>query len=237
MGEVTGLVECRFEDESLPSAIIKSVGRELGGFELSSARKKVLEEKEARELLEAVRWPDGPICPHCLVMSVHYRVNPRKGSRSPVRQGVWKCRDCRKQFTVTVGTVFHGSKIPLRKWLIAISLICSPEESVNAHQLHRRLGITYKSAWFMARRIHEAMKQGSLIKKVHGVIEVEKGYSDGNGRSGRGLVADTKTRVLTAVESRGSARSSVIERLRGEYLLGFARKTWRGFSRVWSVTD
>ena len=197
----------------------------------------VLEEKKAREVLEAVRWPDGPICPHCLVMGVHYRVNPRKSSRRPVRQGVWKCRDCRKQFTVTVGTVFHGSKIPLRKWLIAISLICSPEESVNPHQLHKRLGITYKSSWLMARRIHEAMKQGSLIKKVHSVIGAREGHSGEKAGSGRGLFANTKSRVLTAVEGKENVRANVRERLRGEDLLGFARKTWRGFSRVWSVTE
>jgi len=195
----------------------------------------VLEEKEARQLLEGVRWPDGPICPHCLVMGTHYRVDPRKASRRPVRQGVWKCRDCRKQFTVTVGTVFHGSKIPLRKWLIAISVICSPKESVNPHQLHRKLGITYKSAWFMDRRIREAMKQGSLIRKVHSVIEDQEGLS--GSRSGRGLVADTKTRVVKVVEGKGGVHSSVGERPRGEDLLGFAKKTWRGFSRVWSVTD
>ncbi len=204
---------------------------------LRSGRKSVLVEKEARDLLEAVRWPDVPICPHCLVMGAHYRVSARKGSRRPVRQGVWKCRDCRKQFTVTVGTVFHGSKIPLRKWLIAISLICSPQESVNPHQLHRRLGITYKSAWVMARRIHEAMKQGSLIRKVHSVIEAQEGHRGGKTASSRGLVAVTKTRVLNVVEGRESFRSSVSERLRGEDLLGFAKKTWRGFSRVWSVTD
>ncbi len=204
---------------------------------MSSARKGVVEEMEARELLEAVRWPDGPICPHCLVMGAHYRVSARKGSRRPVRQGVWKCRDCRRQFTVTVGTVFHGSKIPLRKWLIAICLICSPEKSVNPHQLHRKLGMTYKSAWVMARKIHEAMKQGSLIKKVHSVMEAQEGHSGGKSGSGRRLVADTKTRVLTAVEGKENVRANVSERLRGEDLLGFARKTWRGFSRVWSVSE
>ncbi len=232
--------ESRVVDSSLCSAIIESVGRELGGhLVFRSTGINASDEKEAREILEGVRWPDRPICPHCLVMGSHYRVKARKSSRRPVRQGVWKCRDCRKQFSVTVGTVFHGSKIPLRKWLIAISLICSPEESVNPHQLHRRLGISYKSAWLMARRIHEAMKQGSLIKNVHSVMEAQEGHSGGKSRSGRGggLVADTRTRVLTAVEGKGSARSSVMERMRGEDLLGFAKKTWRGFSRVWSVTD
>ena len=85
--------------------------------------RKCVDEEMARELLEKVRWPDGPICPHCVVVGGHYRVNARKGSRRPVMPGVWKCRDCRKQFTVTVGTVFQGSKIPLTKWVTAIYLM------------------------------------------------------------------------------------------------------------------
>jgi len=79
-----------------------------------------VDEEMAREPLERVRWEDGLICPHWVVVGAHYRVNPRKGSRRPVRQGVWRCRDCRKQFAVTVGTVFQGSKIPLSKWVTVI---------------------------------------------------------------------------------------------------------------------
>jgi len=103
---------------------------------------KYVDEEMTRELLEGVRGPDGPICPHCVVVGGHYRVNPRKGSKRSVRQGVWKSRDCRKQFTVTVGTVFQGSKIPLNKWVTAIYLIADSAKIVNVHELHRRLGLT-----------------------------------------------------------------------------------------------
>ena len=133
----------------------------------------VVNELKARELLEKVRWPDKRICPHCVVVGEHYRVMPRKGSKSPVRDGVWKCRDCRKQFTVTVGTVFQGSKIPLSKWLTAIYLLGDSAKGVNAHQLHRRLGLTYKSARFMTGRIAQSSRPGALARKLNSLLEAE----------------------------------------------------------------
>ncbi len=108
---------------------------------LGSKGKVIVNERKARELLEKVRWPDGPICPHCVVVWGYYRVMPKKGSRSLVREGVWKCRDCRKQFTVTVGTVFQGSKIPLSKWVTAIYLMGDSAKGVHAHQLHKSLDL------------------------------------------------------------------------------------------------
>ena len=106
---------------------------------------------KAREYLEARRWPNGPICPHCGVIGAHYAL--RGASHRP---GLWKCKGCRKQFTVPVGTVFERSKVPLNKWLMAAHLLCA-SEVISSHQIHRMLGVTYKSAWFMTRRIREAM--------------------------------------------------------------------------------
>ena len=103
-------------------------------LELGRIGKYLSDEVRARELLERIRWPNGPICPHCVVSGGHYRVKPRMGSRRPVRPGVWKCKDCRKQFSVTVGTVFHGSKIPLGKWLIAIYFILSSDKGPQRRQ-------------------------------------------------------------------------------------------------------
>jgi len=140
---------------------------------LGSKGRVVVNDRKARELLERVRWPEGPICPHCVVVGEHYRVMPKKGSRSPVREGVWKCRDCRKQFTVTVGTVFQGSKIPLSKWVTAIHLMGDSAKGVNANQLHKRLGLTYKSARFMAGRITASMRQGALGRKLNSLLEAE----------------------------------------------------------------
>ena len=140
---------------------------------LGSKGKVIVNERKARELLEKVRWPDGPICPHCVVVGGHYRVMPKKGSRSPVREGVWKCKDCRKQFTVTVGTVFQGSKIPLSKWVTAIYLMGDSAKRVNARQLHMRLELTYKSASFMVRRIGKGMRQGALPRKLNSLLVAE----------------------------------------------------------------
>lgn len=111
---------------------------------------------KAREHLEAIHWPDGPVCPHC-GNSDKTRITKLKGKST--RPGVHKCKECRKPFTVTVGTVFERSKIPLNKWVLATHLMASSKKGISAHQLHRSLGITYKSAWFMAHRIREAMKE------------------------------------------------------------------------------
>src|SRR5688572_9648708 len=107
---------------------------------------------KAREYLEALRWPQGPICPHCAVIGGHYSL----GGKS-TRPGLWKCHACREQFTVTVGTVFERSKNPLHIWLQAVYYVCSSQKGISSHQLHRTLGVTYKTAWFMSHRIREAM--------------------------------------------------------------------------------
>src|ERR1700752_2311310 len=113
------------------------------------------DEDKAREYLEALRWgASGAACPHC-GGDAPYKLKSAKGSST--RKGVWKCRACRKQFTVTVGTVFESSHIPLPKWLQAPYLITASKKGIRAHQLHRMLGIPYKSAWFMAHRLRYAM--------------------------------------------------------------------------------
>lgn len=111
-----------------------------------------LDEDKARERLEAIRWPDGPECPHCGL------INATKLTGKKHRKGVYQCNSCRQQFSVTVGTVFERSKVPLHKWLLANHLIVSSKKGISAHQLHRMLGVTYKTAWFMMHRIREAMK-------------------------------------------------------------------------------
>ena len=116
----------------------------------------------AREHLEALRWPQGPVCPRCGSLDAK-RLPDQRGKPSKrhpegsVRKGVVQCNGCRQQFTVTVGTVFEDSKVPLNKWLLAVHLLCASKKGMSAHQLHRMLGVTYKTAWFMAHRIREAM--------------------------------------------------------------------------------
>jgi len=170
-----------------------------------------------------VRWPDGPICPHCVVVGGHYRVNLRKGSRGPVRQGVWKCRDYRKQFTVTVGTVFQGSKISLSKWVTAIYLMGDSTKGLNAHQLHRRLGLTYKSARFLVKRLGKGMRHAALGKKLNRLLEAEGANVVGKGPRERFLRAKKGTGVSSG-EGNGSSGSGVLERLRSKSLKGFAKR-------------
>lgn len=114
-------------------------------------------EKAAFKHLEALLWPQGPVCPHCGSMAQPYDL-------AKTRIGLRKCREkeCRKQFTVRVGTVFESSHIPLHKWMQAAFLMCSSKKGISAHQLHRTLEVTYKTAWFMAHRLREAMKAGGL---------------------------------------------------------------------------
>lgn len=110
----------------------------------------------ARAHLEAQRWPHGPSCPHCGNAQAD-RITAMKGKAH--RPGLYNCMECREQFTVTVGTVFERSKVPLNKWLLATFLMTSSKKGMSAHQLHRMLGVTYKTAWFMEHRIREAMKE------------------------------------------------------------------------------
>src|SRR3990172_9071696 len=126
----------------------------------------------ARAFLEAKLWPDGPICPHCGVLGEAYPLRSKPGTKNPIRKGVYKCAGCREQFTVTVGTIFEDSKIPLHKWLLAVHLLCSSKKGISAHQLWRNLELgSYRTAWFMAHRIRYAMKQGPLSSMLKGTIE------------------------------------------------------------------
>lgn len=111
----------------------------------------------ARTHLESIRWPSGPVCPHCGAVERQSRLEGKSH-----RAGLLFCGECREQYSATVGTVFERSKIPLHKWLLAMQLMCSSKKGVSSHQVHRTLGVTYKTAWFMTHRIREAMRVGSL---------------------------------------------------------------------------
>ena len=194
---------------------------------LATLAKHFSDEDTARELLEFMRWPNGPVCPRCK-STVAYRLTPRVESKRPVRKGVLKCKGCRKQFTVTVGTIFEDSHIPLNKWLLAIHLLCSSKKGMSAHQLMRMLGLkSYKSAWFMAHRIRYAMEQGSFADKLSDIVEVDETYVGGKAKNmhasvrrekiqGRGTVG--KAPVVTLVESEGRVKTIYMESVTGENL-------------------
>jgi transposase-like protein len=140
------------------------------------------DEPHARAFLEAKRWPNGPVCPFCQNTAV-YKLTARPGSTKPVRPGVYKCKACRKQFTVRVGTIFEDSHIPLSKWLMAIHLMTSSKKGISSHQLSRELGITLKSAWFLSHRVREAMREHPMVDLLQGVVEVDETYGGGKPRA------------------------------------------------------
>jgi transposase-like protein len=115
-----------------------------------------IDDSAARRLFEAIRWPTGAKCPHCESDAAPYRIARKPASKKPCRDGVWKCSACRKQFTVTVGTIFEGSHLPLKKLLIAIVLLSS-EKGVSALHLSSVLRISYKTAWLLCHRINKCV--------------------------------------------------------------------------------
>jgi transposase-like protein len=130
---------------------------------------------KAREHLEALRWPNGPVCPHCGVIGRHLTL---KGKA--YRPGLYKCHDCYEQFTVTVGTVFERSKVKLKLWLQAVQLMCASKKGISAKQLERMLGVTYKTAWFMCPRIRETMRSEPTWTMggngTSGIVEADETY-------------------------------------------------------------
>jgi transposase-like protein len=169
------------------------------------------ENDKARELLESLRWPTGPVCPHCgndgKSKSI-YTLVPKPDSKRPARKGLYKCGACRKQFTVTVGTIFEDSHISIGKWLMAIFLLCSSKKGMSAHQLHRMLDITYKSAWFMAHRIRFAMGEGPLAELLKGTVEIDETFIGGKGTHKTKFLR--KTPVVALVQRDGPLRTRVV---------------------------
>lgn len=171
---------------------------------------------KAREHLEAVRWPHGPICAHCGVVNEATALKGTGGAKGTKhRPGVYQCNACREQFTATVGTVFERSKIALNKWLLASYLMASSKKGVSALQLSRQLGVTYKTAWFMAHRLREAMAETSPapIGGAGKTIEADETYVGGKEANrhakdrDRSMSFDRKQKVVTLVERDGRARS------------------------------
>ena len=181
------------------------------------------DENQARLYLERVRWPYGPVCPHCGSEEKHYALKGKEGSDTSVRQGVWKCKKCRKQFSVTVGTVFEKSHIPINKWLLAAFLLCSSKKGMSAHQLHRMLNITYKTAWFMFHRLRYAMDQKETIK-FQGTVEADETYVGGKAHGKRGRGAENKTPVFALVQRNGRVMSMPVDRVTGANLKSIIRE-------------
>ncbi len=184
-----------------------------------------ISDEEAWELLEEIRWGGKPVCPHCGNDEKSYFLKPQSGYRTTKKgnqtyRRVWKCGKCRKQYSVLVGTIFHGSHIPLSTWLMAIRMMCQGKNGVSAHELHRSLEITYKTAWFMCHRIRLAMERPPLVDKLRGIVEADETYIGGKPRASqspeeRADWMNRKAPVVTLVERDGEARSFHVERVTG----------------------
>lgn len=165
-------------------------------------------EKQCRDYLEAVRWPQGVHCPRCQspgVSQIHDR-------------GQYDCNGCRYQFSVTAGSVFHDTHLPLWKWFLAVYMMCESKKSMSANQLKRTLGVSYKTAWYLCHRIRKAMQDAAPL---NGVIEVDEAFVGGKrpGKTGRGALG--KTGVVGMVERGGRVQLDTIAKMDSASLVKF----------------
>ena len=186
----------------------------------------------ANEFVAKLRWPDGPVCPRC---------DGREHSYIRTRR-LWKCKSCKKQFSVKVGTIFEDSPLGLDKWLPAIWLAANSKNGISSHELGRALGITQKSAWFMLHRIRLAMREESF-QMFSGEIEVDETYIGGKARNmhkrhrasvGRGRSTKRKTVVLGMIERDGQVRAHVVENVKRRTLQSYVRDVVEPGSSVYT---
>lgn len=195
-------------------------------------------EEAAYAFVEAKLWPQGPVCPHCGVIGGHYAL---KGKST--RIGLWKCKDCRKPFTVKMRSIFESSHIALHLWLQAIFLIASSKKGISSNQLHRTLGVTLKSAWFMSHRIREAMRNGAMspFGTDGGIVEVDETFigrdyekKPKGVKKGRGY--EHKNKVLGLVDrDSGQCMTMVVDDLKAATLIPILQENIAREARI--MTD
>jgi transposase-like protein len=193
------------------------------------------DENAARAHLESLRWPNGPVCPHCGSVENIAKV---EGTKKSHRAGLYYCNACKGQFTVTVGTVFERSHVPLHKWVLAYHLLCSSKKGISSHQLHRMLGVTYKTAWFMSHRIRESMREtkpeglggsGKVVEADETYFGTRDNAQPSPQRKGRPFTKRGKTgpsgkrAVLGLVERGGKARTFHIREVKAENVANLVR--------------
>jgi transposase-like protein len=176
---------------------------------LVTLAKEYADEDKARQLLESMLWPHGPVCPHCKnhKEKAIYRLQSKESATVKVRKGLCKCGACRKTFTVTVGTVFEDSHIKISTWLMAIFIMCSSKKAVSSHQLHRMLGVTYKTAWFMSHRIRYAFADDKKVQ-LKGIVEIDETFVGGKGDPKTKM--QRKTPVMALIEQGGNMKARVV---------------------------
>ncbi len=179
------------------------------------------DDSAARAYMEAQRWANGVVCPHCGGTDKCKRLEGAKH-----RPGLFQCGDCRQQFTVTVGTIFERSKVALHKWMLATHLMASSKKGFSAHQLHRSIGVTYKTAWFMWHRIREAMTGETLagFGTGGGVVEVDETFIGREPGTEVKRGTSHKMKVLSLVDrTTGKAKSMVIDDLKATTIVPILR--------------
>ncbi|SRR6266480_755282 len=169
----------------------------------------------ARKHLESIRWPSGPVCPHCGGIERNSRLDGNSH-----RPGLLFCGDCRTQFTVTVGTVFEDSKIPLHKWVLATHLLCASKKGMSSKQLERMLGVTYKTAWFMSHRIRKAMEKQHTepLGGTSKIVEADETYFGNIRGKKRRAGGHHKHKIVALVERGGDVRSFHVNRVNSKTL-------------------
>ena len=165
-------------------------------------------EKQARTYLEDLLWNGEPICPHC---------GARKSTSingESTRDGLYSCSKCRSEFTVTVGTIMHRSKLPIKKWLVAFYLVCSSKKGIPALQIQRQLGLgSYRTAWLLVNKIRKAMEINPEFCKLFGYVEADETYVGGKGKGGkRGRGSEKKTPVAGVQERNGNVLLSTSQK-------------------------
>ena len=183
------------------------------------------DENAARRHLESLLWPDGPYCPHCGNADPK-RIHKLKGKST--RPGVHKCNECEKPFSVTVGTVFESSHVPLHKWVYATHLLTASKKGISSHQLMRMLGVSYKTAWFMTHRIREGMRSDKLdpLGGIGQTVEIDETYIGRREDTPKAKAgAAHKNAVLSLVERGGRARSFHVEGMSATDIRSIIRNT------------
>jgi transposase-like protein len=221
-------------------------------FSIPALMAQVPTEADAYLLLERLRWEHGVVCPHCGSVGKHYFLTPANGTSRATRTGsrsqrrVWKCRDCRKQFSVLTGTIFHGTKIPVRTWLMVVFEMCASKNGVAAREIQRKYDLTPKSAWFMTHRIREAMKREPLAGLLGGAVQVDETWIGGEPKNRhrndpreqpRAWHTSDKTPVVSLVhyETR-EVYSRVVPNVTGKNLLPAIEQVMDP-KRTWLYTD
>ncbi len=182
------------------------------------------DETKAREALEAVRWPNGPFCPHCGNGDLD-KIAKVEGQKHTHRPGLHYCNECKGQFTVTVGTVFERSKVPLTKWWMAAHMINAGKNGVSAHEIHRTIGVTYKTAWFMMHRLREAMNETnpSPMGGEGKSVQADETYYGNSSKRAKGYKKghSHKEQIVALVEPKGRVRAVHMKKATGKSVREF----------------